>query len=300
MGWQRGGFWRGCALVMLGLITSVLPAHGADPVEADVLTIATTESMGEDLIQSVVARLRPTLSNTGGEPPHLIITSSRSKLIDLIDDGAVDLVISDARITVLAMTKNPMVNVMKVVGPSSDLAPVVFAVRKSSPIQSLADLKGRSLAFEGLWNRSGYFAPMIRLMRDGYEMGYLDNVRQAPVPDVINFVFAGDEVNMVAWLDRGFIDALAFNRSDWLNDEETPPHIRDTLRLIAEDDVPMDHFVTLISRDAIRQSEVIRAALVTDRSGKSPFRAMSFREEAQLNFLVETYARAEGNYLAHE
>lgn len=300
MWWLGGNLWRGCALAMLGLFTSVMSAHSADHVEADVFTIATTESMGEDLIQSVVARLTPALSNAGGEPLHIIISSSRSELIDLIDGGAVDLVISDARITVLAMTKNPMVNALKVVGTSSDLAPVVFAVRKNSTIQTLDDLKGRSLAFEGLWNRSGYFAPMIRLLRDGYKMGYLDNVRRAPVPDVINFVFAGDEVNMVAWLDRGFIDALAFNRSDWDNDKETPPHVRETLRLIAEDDVPMDHFVTLISRDAIRQSEVIRAALATDRSGPSPFRALSSREETQLDVFVETYARAEGNYLAHE
>lgn len=300
MGRRGGNFWRCYALAMLCCVLSAIPAQGANPANETALTIVTIDSSDEDLIQSVATRLGATMRDNGGLQPETIIVSSRSELTDLIEKGVADVVISDVRATVSAMTQNPMATAVKVVGSRKDLAPVVFVVKKNSTIQTLDDLRGQSLAFEGLTNRSGYFAPITHLMRADFEMRYLASVRDAPMLDVINFVFAGDEVNMVAWLDRGLVDAIAFNRSDWDNDEETPPHIRETLRIILDEDVPMDHYVTLVSRDALRQSDVIRSGFLNDPARPALFTSLSQAENAQLDYLIETAAKAAGNYLANE
>lgn len=300
MGRGVNNLWRCYAVSVLSALLVAVPAQGTDASNDTAFTVVAVDSTDADLVQAVVTQLGATLKQNGGAPPETMIVSSRSELVGLIDDGVADVIISDVRDTVNAISKNSGAIIFKVVGHDNDPAPVVFAVKKTSTIETLDDLQGRSLAFEGLTNRSGYLAPITHLMRAGYDMRYTDSVRQARIPEVINFIFAGDEVNMVAWLDRGLVDAIAFNRSDWDNDEKTPPHIRETLRIVTNEDVPMDFYVTLISRDAIRQSDAIRADVLAEVAHTSSYVVLSQRENAQLDFLTETAANAVGNYLAHE
>lgn len=300
MGRGVNNLWRCYAVSVLSALLVAVPARGTDASNETAITVVAVDSTDANLVQTVVTQLGATLKQNGWAHPQTVIVSSRSELANRIDDGVADVIISDVRDTVSAISKNSGATVFKVVGYDNDRAPVVLAVKKTSTIQTLDDLRGRSLAFEGLTNRSGYLAPITHLMRAGYNMRYTESVRQPRMPNVINFVFAGDEVNMVAWLDRGLVDAIAFNRSDWDNDEKTPPHIRETLRLVINEDVSMDVYVTLISREVIRQSEVVRADALEEAAITSSFVVLSERENAQLDFLTETAAKAVGNYLAHE
>lgn len=292
--------WRCYAVSVLSALMVAFQAQGAEAPNETALTVVAVDSTDADLVQTMVTRLSATLKPNGLAHPKTLIVSSRSELADQIDNGVADIIISDVRDTVSAMSKNSKAIVFKVVGYDNDSAPVVFVVKKTSTIETLDDLRGQSLAFEGITNRSGYLAPITHLMRVGYDMRYTENVRQARMPDVINFVFAGDEVNMVAWLDRGLVDAIAFSRSDWDNDEKTPPHIRENLRVVLYEDVPLDYYLTLISRDATRQSDVVRVGVLEQVALTSSFIVPSQRENAQLDFLTETAAKAVGNYLAHE
>jgi len=287
-------------IITTGIISTSAQAYAADDMNADAFIIAATDSTSGVLINSVVERL--TSAPYDGRPlnPQTIIVSSNDDLINLINDGVADLVISDSRVAIKAMIRNPKTPALKATLPSTDLAAVVFAVRDESPIQSMADLTVRKLAFEGVWNRSGYFGPMTHLLREGHPLQYLDTVRADASPDNINFVFAGDEVNMVAWLNRGLIDALAYNRTDWENEEETPQHIRDTFRLILDEDIRMDQYLTLVSRGAVLRQTVIQEALFADRNGVVPFRTLLPSDEQDIDFLIDTFAKTENNYLAHE
>ncbi len=300
MGWLKIKKRCGMLIAVVGFIAASVPAYGADKASADAFIVAATDTTSEDLINSVMDRLKSESFDGRKFAPQSIIVSSNKDLTGIINDGVVDLAISDARVAIKAMIKNPMIPVMKASGPSADLAAVVFAVRDGSSIRSMADLKGRKLAFEGVWNRSGYFAPITLIQRAGYPMEYLETVRKDASPDAINFVFAGDEVNMVAWLNRGLVDAIAFNRTDWDNEEETPLHIRNTLRLIVDEDVPMDQYVTLTSRNAVQRRDVIQNTLTAYKGGVAPFKTLSPDDEQDIDFLIETYAHTEGNYLAHE
>lgn len=300
MSWLKSNLQHCYMLSTLALILTAIPAHGADEMTVAPFTIAAIDSTSEALIMSLVDRLGGALDESGQRRPQTILAVSRSDLIDMIDDGVADVVISDVRVAVEAMSQNPMITTFRVAGPSSDFAPVVFAVKDDSTIQTLDDLKGQTITFEGIWNRSGYFAPTTHLMRVGHKMEYLDSVRDVRNPEATNFVFAGDELNMVAWLDRGLVDALAFSRTDWAHEKKTPPHIREKLRLIVDEDVSMDYYVTLTSREAIRQSDAIRQALVADGVSASPVSLLTSDEAYQLDFLVETLVQTEGNYLAHE
>lgn len=291
-----------CALLIaaIGVVAMSLPAYGADGATGDAFIVASTDGTDQALIKTVTDRLKSASFDGWKFDPQTLIVSSNNDLTDLINDGGVDLAISDARVAIKAMIKNPMTPAMKASGPSTDLAAVVFAVRDGSPIRSMADLIGRKLAFEGVWNRSGYFAPITHIQRADYPMEYLETVRNDAAPDVINFVFGGDEVNMVAWLNRGLIDAIAFNRTDWNNEEETPPHIRETLRLIVDEDVAMNQYVTLTSRNSVQRRDVIQNILMAKNGGVAPFRKLSPEDEQDIDFLIETYVHTEGNYLARE
>lgn len=300
MRWLRVKNRFALLMASFGLVVAFGSVSRAEDVNTSVFIVAATESTNEVLIDSVIDRLRNASFDGRQFTPQPIIVSSNDELTGLINDGVADLAISDARVAIKAMIRNPNTPALKATLPSTDLAAVVFAVRAGSNIQSMADLTGRKLAFEGVWNRSGYFGPVTHLLRGGHPLRYLDTVRAGASPDDINFVFAGDEVNMVAWLHRGLIDALAFNRTDWDNKAETPPHIRDTLRLILDEDIRMDQYVTLISRSAVLRQNVIQEVLFADRNGVVPFRKLLPSEEEDIDFLIDTYGKTEQNYLAHE
>lgn len=300
MGWCAIDSCMRPALLAVGFALSLNGAVAANTAEETTFTVLATDATDQSIVDAAVKRLEAVPYITENKTVRALIVGSNSDLNDLIDEGQVDIAISDARVLVRTLTRAPMVTTLTVDKAEPQKAAVVFAVQDVSDIQTLDDLKGKVLAFEGVWNRSGYFAPMSHLLREGYSLHYMDTVRETPVPDKINFVFAGDEVNMVAWLHRGLVDGLAFNLTDWQNDEETPPHIRETLRLILNDDLMMDQYLTLMGRPGSALTKQLVNALSSDPGTGPVFASLNNAEQEQLDILVGTYSRTEGNYLAHE
>lgn len=279
--------------------TTLNSARANETIASDRFVIVSMPSVDMTVIDAVTSQLAPVLKRNDLPPVQHMTVNSQGDLYDLIDDGLVDMTLSDGRAVIRAMQKNPMAVTLRVESGVTERAATVFAVQADSDITSLTDLQGRKLAYEGIWNRSGYYAPMTHLLRSGLPMHYLQNVREMAAPDRVNFVFAGDELNMVAWLERGLVDALAFNRTDWNNDEETPPDIRARLRLILDADIALNHYLTLTSRRAIQQAVQIERSLVGTR-GSTLVQGLSQSEQAQIDILAETLSQSAGDALAHD
>lgn len=99
----------------------------------------------------------------------------------------------------------------------------LFIVRKDSPVETLDDINGKTIAFEDPGSTSGYLLPKIYLIQKGF------NVSQFPGKNNIAFVFSGNGKNTPLWVVERKADAGALSNLDL---ENTPVSIREELKVI--------------------------------------------------------------------
>jgi phosphonate transport system substrate-binding protein len=105
---------------------------------------------------------------------------------------------------------------------------VMFA-RADSGIASLADLRGRSIAFQNNASTSAYFLPAAEILGAGLPLVVLASPSDRPSADVVGFVFARSELNISTWVHKGLVDAGAFSAQDWDDLEQMPEAFRGDL-----------------------------------------------------------------------
>lgn len=105
----------------------------------------------------------------------------------------------------------------------------VFFARRDSGIGTLADLRGRSIAFQSGASTSSYFLPASELLHAGLPLAILSSPSDRPAEGMVGFVFARSELNISAWVHKGLVDAGAFSDQDWRNLERMPASYREDL-----------------------------------------------------------------------
>ena len=87
----------------------------------------------------------------------------------------------------------------------------VLFVRSASSIQSLDDLRGKTVAFEERHSSAGYQLPRMMLESCGLELEAEPG--EGPRAERLCYVFSEDDVNTVAWVRHGKVDAGATNEA---------------------------------------------------------------------------------------
>ena len=108
---------------------------------------------------------------------------------------------------------------------------VIFA-RRDSGIESLDDLRGRSIAFQSAASTSAYLLPATELLGAELPLVILASPSDRPSPGIVGFVFARSELNISAWVHKGLIDAGAFSDQDWRDLRRMPEAFRNDLVVI--------------------------------------------------------------------
>jgi phosphonate transport system substrate-binding protein len=107
----------------------------------------------------------------------------------------------------------------------------VFITRKDSPIATLADLRGRKVAFEDPGSTTGFLLPLAILNRTGLEMVELTSPRDGVPADKVGYAFAIEEGNIATWVARGLADAGAFSNHDWKSLSHTLAPLKENLQI---------------------------------------------------------------------
>lgn len=170
--------------------------------------------------------LAATLAPAGVRLEPLVVARSLDEMASLIRDGAVDGLLESVMAT-LELDRRGLRLQPSLVGWRKGQRQYhsVFFVRRDDDIHALDDLRGRTIAFESARSTSAYFVPRITLQAAGLE----------PEPaadggsDSVRYLFAGSEANQGYWVERGKVDAGAFNDGDW---ERLPAQVRADLRII--------------------------------------------------------------------
>lgn len=127
---------------------------------------------------------------------------------------------------------------------------ILFA-RKDSVVASLADLAGRTVAFEDPGSATSYVLPRAALEAAGHRLAELPAGAPAVPPGTVGYVFAGEEINVTTWVQKRRVDAGALGDGDWDNPERVPPAAREELRVFHHTD-PVPRSVLLVRGDLPR------------------------------------------------
>jgi phosphonate transport system substrate-binding protein len=108
----------------------------------------------------------------------------------------------------------------------------IIYTRADSPVRTLDDLVGQSIAFEHADSFSSYFLPRSLLEQGGFTLRRLENLEQRPAPGQIGYLFSRNEKNNALWVHKSLTVAGALNGNDWNNPQRVPEALRSQLRII--------------------------------------------------------------------
>lgn len=107
----------------------------------------------------------------------------------------------------------------------------VFVTQKGSNIKSIADIKGRTIAFEDEGSTSSFLIPYYYIKKAGLELIQLETPRETAPSGKVGYIFAGQEINMTTWLHKRLIDAVAYSNLDWIKKDHTPAVFKKDFRI---------------------------------------------------------------------
>ncbi len=108
----------------------------------------------------------------------------------------------------------------------------VFFVRSDSYIETINDLKGKTIVFQDPDSTSAYYIPADILIRQRLNLVRLNTPKETPPKDSVGYVFGGEEITMSTWVYKGVVDAGAFSNLDFNRDKDLPPLFREKFTII--------------------------------------------------------------------
>lgn len=209
------------------------------------------------LFLPVVRYLAAGLGKEGFDDARVIVRKTHGEMADLMRHWKVDLFIDSS----LSALKVQRLSGGEFVARrwKKDIAEyrsVVF-VRHSSPVKRLADLAGRSIAFEEPFSSSGYLLPAGELQQQGLKMvpAEAGGSRQ-----IVSYRFTQGEENTLLWVLRGRADAGAM--ADYVFKKLSAP-VSSELRPIHYSKVVPYHVVVLRPGLSAAVRSAIHQRLVT-------------------------------------
>lgn len=252
--------------VGLGMAALVAAWQPLVPARADMLVPA-AEREGTFVIGRISADLRRSLprldimadymaaklGKVGYRQGHGVVVGRLEEMAKLLQDGEIDMV-SESPLSAVRLAD--MTDAEIVLREWKDKVPVyrsVVIVAKNSPLQKIADLRGRRIALEDRGSTTGYLLPLAALKAAGLRLVELARLEDAVPPDAVGYIFTQNELNIASWTTRGLVDAGAFSDLDLEDSDRTPKRMRSDLRVI------------YLSEPVIRSVALLRRGLPAER-----------------------------------
>ncbi len=239
------------------------------PAQADILA-PPEERDGTFVVGRVSSDLRRTLprldlmanhmagrlADAGYRKGHGVVVGNVEQMAKLLRDGEIDMV-SESPLAAVRLADLSGAEI--VLREWKDKIPVyrsVVIVAKDSPLQSLADLRGKRIALEDSSSTTGFLLPLAALKAAGLQVVQLARPDQDVPADSVGYIFTQSELNISSWTVRGLVDAGGFSDLDFDDNDRTPKRMRADLRVIH------------LSQPAIRSVALLRAGLPAERRAR--------------------------------
>lgn len=140
----------------------------------------------------------------------------------------------------------------------------VFFVRKDSGITSIADLKGKMLAFKDPYSSSGYLMPKAHLIQQGLNPVEKSSTDASVGKDESGYVFSYADDNIIQWVISGKAAAGAV---DYLSYDKLPKETRSALTILAKTDpIPRQVMVVRAGLDPALVEAIKQQLIALDKT----------------------------------
>lgn len=204
-----------------------------------------------DQLKPLLDYVVPRMASVGIRSGRILMARDLQQMASYMRRGRVDWVTETAGNAVLLERRAAVRPMLITERDGATRYHSVFFVRRDSPVRSLADLEGHSVAFQNPYSTSAYYLPAAALLNAGMRMEILLSPMDRPSPDAVGYVFARTELNITTWVHKRLVDAGVFSNLDWANPQRMPPSFSRDFRVVAE-------------------TEAVPRALVLARAGLDP------------------------------
>jgi len=189
---------------------------------------------GEMQLRPLAAYLAQRLGDAGVSKVRTAIPGDPATLADYLRTGKVDIVF-DSSYPVMTCLQSAKAGAF-LLGSRQGLRThhgLVF-VRRDSGINTLADLRGRVVAFEDQASTVEYFLPKLLMQSKGLSLREIKAPESQAGPDETGYVMAGSHLNIAAWVFYGKADAGVLSSAAWTEQENNPEAYRREFKIIHE------------------------------------------------------------------
>lgn len=226
------------ASVALGALSFV--THAADSTKK-VFTMVRLADSGKDPnkhyagTKAMADYVASQLKEFGYEEGRAIITESQEELVQLFKTGKADMISETVFVAAQLVEEANSELLLKSHRKGVGSYHTVFFARKDSGINSLKDLRGRIIAFEGSGSTTGFHVPAGELLSKGFKLKRLSSPRDPVPPQQIGFVYASStESNAAFMVHKGLAHASAFGDADFEIEKSMPAELRPDMKIFHE------------------------------------------------------------------
>ncbi|GAJ70587.1 LOW QUALITY PROTEIN: phosphate-binding protein [Vibrio sp. JCM 18904] len=169
----------------------------------------------------------------------------------------------------------------------------VFFTNKESGIESLSDLRGKTLVFEKRTSTSSYYLPAITLLNHGEKLQYLPSPDDKPAKDSIGYLFLDEqlaqsnEINLSVWVYKQRVAAGAFSNFNWNNPKDLPENMKDKLAIFSRSvEIPRDLILASPSMSLEQQRKITSILLDMDTTHEGSLALKKFQNTKKFSALT--------------
>jgi len=232
------------ALVLLG---APALSTGAGATELVIGKVSSNPKKHYRYLKPIADYVAAQMADLGITGAKVLMARNDQQLIRYLRQGRVDWVTDTPFATVIyqdAGVADPLVRKWK-----KGVAEyhTIFIARRDSGIRSLADLAGRTIAFEDPGSTSAFLVPYATLVEQGMDLVELASPREEAPEGRIGYVFSKEEINTSNWVHKGIVDAGAYSNLDWDTKDHLPRQYQEDM-VIFHTTPPMPRAIESVRR----------------------------------------------------
>ncbi len=219
------------------------------------------------------------LSEFGVTSVGTIMVETEAEMAELMRQGKVDILSETAFVAVQLEAEGVVDILMREWKKGVPEYHSVIVARRDSPIQDLADLAGRRVAFQDAGSTSGYLLPRNAIESTGFSLAQL-SAPGDPVPaGRVGYHFTKSETGIIEAIHNGAADAGAISNIDWNESDTVPDELRPNLHVIYE------------TRPVIRSVLMVNAAIPAEAQETIATVLERMKETQEGRDVMESYAQ---------
>jgi len=267
----------GLLCLLLALVPAAARAQTAPAIDDDASVLVLGRVSDDpkshyDQLKPLLDYVVPRLANVGIRSGRILMAKDLQQMTSYLRRGQVDWINETAGNAGLLERRGVARSFLITEREGATRYHGVFFVRRDSPVRTLADLAGRSVAFQNPYSTSAYYLPAAKLLEQGMKLEVLLSPMDRPAPGAVGYLFARTELNITTWVHKRLVDAGVFSNLDWANPQRMPPSFARDFRIVATtDDVPRALMLTRSGMDPnveARLREVLMEASTDPDAGE--------------------------------